>query len=485
MKRKLFINGGFALAIVILTIIWWQNYVNIKDMAGEERWEHHTYAVSRGFDELLIDLEVVENGANGFVITGREGFLKEYHAALGRIDQMLPFLRGLMNEDPRHEGRLAGIEPLIRKKLAGVGRTVELRRTAGFQAAYQAVVEESDQNLMNEIRRRVTAARLEEEQLLTKLNEEEYECIKEILVTTSAGSIVSFSLLITVFLLMRREIDQRVKAEEELCRHRDHLDRLVQERTAELVQAKLEAEAANHAKSEFLENMSHEMRTPLTGIKGIVDLMLTEGLTDEHHHNMEMARSSAETLNSLINDILDYSKISTGMMSFENRPFDLRACVRSVADMFAIRAERKGLRFILEIDDNLPVQVVGDGRRFLQVLENLLRNAVKFTSSGEIGVSIRTDHDPARPDQDVLQVTVRDTGTGIPAEYQESIFELFTQADASSTKRFGGIGLGLALSKQIVEKMGGKIRCESRLGVGSIFSFTLPFPGMMTDSAAP
>jgi signal transduction histidine kinase len=299
----------------------------------------------------------------------------------------------------------------------------------------------------------------------------------------ATGSIMSLTLLCTVFVLLKKELARRYRNEEELCTHRDHLDQLVQERTAELQQAKSEAETASYAKSEFLENMSHEMRTPLTGIMGVVDLMLTEELADNHRYNMEMAKLSGESLKSLINDVLDYSRISAGMMIFENRQFDLRTCVRSVSNTYALQAQQKGLRLILEIDDSLPSQITGDEMRFRQVLENLLRNAVKFTETGEISVSVKPERNHAGALMEMIQITVRDTGTGIPSEYLERIFVMFSQADSSSTKKFGGVGLGLALSKQIIEKMGGEIRGESRLGEGSIFSFILPVSGMKIDSS--
>jgi signal transduction histidine kinase len=139
-----------------------------------------------------------------------------------------------------------------------------------------------------------------------------------------------------------------------------------------------------------------------------------------------------------------------------------------------MQADSKGIRLLLEIDDSLPERVVGDEARLRQVLMNLVGNAVKFTEHGEIGVSVRPAQDPARPEQDLLLFAVRDTGIGIPAEYMERIFEMFTQADTSSAKKFGGTGLGLALSKQIVENLRGKIRVESRPGEGSVFSFTIP-----------
>jgi len=482
LKRNLLINGGFVLALALLATIGWLNYLNIKGMNEEERWEHHTYAVNREFDELLSALQAVESGARGFVITGEETFLEPYHAAAGKIEQILSRMRVLTSEDTRHEDSISGIAPLIREKLANAGKIIELRRAAGFQAASRLVVSARDKDLVNEISRQLAVARTEEERLLNTLNDVESARIRKSLLAITAGSFLSFSLLVMVFLLLRREIGQRVKAEEELRKHRDHLEKLVQMRTGLLEEAKREAEIANSAKSVFLTNMSHEMLTPLTGIMGVVDLMLTEELTDRHRYNMEMAKLSAESLKTLINNILDFSRLTTGQMSFERQPFDLHRCVRGVADIFALQAKRKGLRFLLKIDDGVPLRVTGDEGRLRQVLDNLLGNALKFTASGEISVSVQQTHDHSLPGQEVLLFTVRDTGTGIPTGYMDNIFDIFTQADTSSTKKFGGAGLGLALTRQIVANLGGKISGESRPGEGSVFTFTLPLPGEKTES---
>jgi signal transduction histidine kinase len=472
--RNLLINGGFALALVILTSIGWLNYLNMTKMTDAARLEHHSYVVIREFDLLLSALKDVETGERGFIITGKKKYLEPYYEALSLIDRKLSRLRLLNKDDIRHPDLLANIEPLIREKLAIAGKTIELRSTKGFPAAYQ-VVKERDHELMVEIRRQVAAAQDKEERLQKKLTAAKEASTDKALQALLAGSVVSLALLFMVFLLLRREITRRGIVEEELRKHRDHLEELVLERTALLEQAKLEAEAANLVKSEFLANMSHEMRTPLTGVMGVIDLMLTDGLTDEHRHNLEMAKMSAESLKQLINDILDLSRVATGKMICMMQPFDLRRCVRSVAAIFSMQAERKGIRLLLEIGDTLPERVAGDEGRLRQVLMNLVGNAVKFTEHGEIGVSVRLAQGPARPEQDVLLFAVRDTGIGIPAEYMERIFEMFSQADMSSAKKFGGTGLGLALSKRIVGNMGGDIRVESRPGEGSVFSFTIPF----------
>jgi len=474
-ERDMLINGGFALAMAILLFIGWMNYRHMTATARFEKWEHHTYAVSREFDGLLLALGDLETGERGYIITGEEKYLGPYHEALGGIAQTLARLRGLTLEDPRHDDPMSGIEPLIRERLALAGKTIELRKTTGFQDAYRLVTTERGKDLMDEIRRIVSETRTEEERLLNSLRTNETDSLRKTFQTFTAGSMASLSLLLMVFLLLRREISQHARAEEELRRHRDHLEELVQERTALLEEAKLEAEAASLAKGEFLANMSHEMRTPLTRIMGIIDLIFANGLADEHRHNLEIARASADSLKHLIDDTLDFSRIATGQMSFRMQPFDLRRCLHSVADIFSMQAELKGLRFLLEIDNQVPQRVVGDERRLCQVLMNLVGNAVKFTQQGEISVSVRLSADPLRPEQTPLLFVIRDTGIGIPAEYQAKVFDMFSQADTASTKKFSGTGLGLALSKQIVENLGGKIRVESSPGEGSVFSFTVPF----------
>jgi signal transduction histidine kinase len=275
---------------------------------------------------------------------------------------------------------------------------------------------------------------------------------------------------------------ERRQAEEELAKYREHLEELVRERTAELERAKVAAEAANHAKSEFLTNMSHEMRTPLTGVMGIIDFLLMDHPQGEQRSYLEMAYVSAESLKRLIDDILDFSMLAAGKMSFRLKPFDLRGCIRSAADVLALEAGRKGLRFDLEVDEELPEKVVGDEGRLRQVLINLIGNAVKFTEQGEIHVACRRSSDPARSGQEVLLCVVRDTGIGVPADYQEKIFEKFTQVKMPATVKFAGCGLGLAISRQIVETLGGKIWVESRNGEGSVFTFTILLEEATQDS---
>lgn len=466
MKRDLLVNGGFILALVILSIIGWLNYLNIQGMTREELQEHHTYAESREFDELLSVFHDMEMAERGFVFTGKESYLELHHAAPDRINRGLARLRALISVDPRHNDHLAVIEPLIRERLAFSGEIVGLRRTAGLQEAQEAASTKGA-DLLNEIRRQIVRARSEEEQFLNELNKIEHVSIRRALLAIVAGSAVSFSLLIMVFLLLRREITRRGIIEEELRTHRDHLEELVQKRTVLLEQAKYEAEIGNRTKSEFLTNMSHEMRTPLTGILGIIDMLLAHDLTEEQRYFLNMAKTSAGSLNQLINDILELSQIEAGEVCIMSQAFNIRDCIRLATDIFKMDIDHKGLGFTLDIDDRVPEKVAGDAVRLRQVLINLVGNAVKFTERGEISLTVR-------PGQDVLQFVIHDTGIGIADGNRENIFEKFTQADVSLTKKYSGAGLGLALAKRLVENMGGEIRVESRPGEGSTFDFTIP-----------
>lgn len=250
-----------------------------------------------------------------------------------------------------------------------------------------------------------------------------------------------------------------------------------------LLKARLEeAEAANYAKSRFLANMSHEIRTPMNGIIGMADLLQKTPLSPVQLKYVDAVHRSGDILLSIINNILDLSKIEAGRTDLEKIPFSLRDTVKSSSVLFAGKINQKGLVYECTVSEDIPDALVGDPARFAQILNNLLGNAVKFTDSGSISVSASVNE--WHREDIILRFQVTDTGIGISSESQSEIFSRFSQADIATTRKFGGTGLGLAIAKHLVELMGGMIGVESRAGAGSVFWFTCRFavyPGLLPD----
>ncbi len=269
--------------------------------------------------------------------------------------------------------------------------------------------------------------------------------------------------------VLKKEAEERKKAEEELRKVKDNLELRVQERTAELVKAKEAAEAAAKTKAAFMANMSHELRTPMNSVIGFTTLLLEEPLTVDQKDYVESIRNSGQALMTLINEVLDFSKMDREKMDLELQAFDLRAITEEALDMVTAQAANKSLELNYSFDKKVPEAIIGDPGKLRQVLSNLLSNAIKLTNEGEIEIFVSSDSD-----QDEIHFAVRDTGIGISEEDMGKLFQPFGQLDLSYSRGYEGTGLGLAISKKLIELMDGRIWIESSLGQGSTFHFTIP-----------
>jgi signal transduction histidine kinase/DNA-binding response OmpR family regulator len=465
LKNALHARGlglGFGAPIAMLIALSVVSYRTVTTSNAGTAWLLHTHQVLEKCAGLLSATQDIETGYRGFALTGDSRFLAPYQDGLTRVPIGLAAIKMLTVDNQSQRLRIARLTTLLGQEIRFAGQIVQLRRTAGGQAASARIEANDDIQLIENIRNVLNDMQQEETRLLAARQVSADRAFGRVALMMALGILCAIVVLVAAGWLVSRDMIARWNIEQTLRKSEESL-RI----------AKNAAEASNEAKSEFLANISHEIRTPMNGVIGMTDLVLDTDLTFEQRENLRVVQSSASELLAIINDILDFSRMEAGKLELDPIDFDPRDAVGDVANSVALRAHQKGLELIVDVDAAMPDRLNGDVGRLRQILVNLLGNAIKFTSQGEVVLCVKTE---AVALQDVaMHVSVRDTGVGIPLDRQKSVFEAFTQVDGSVTRTHGGTGLGLTISSRLVRLMGGQLSVESEPGMGSNFHFTANF----------
>ncbi|MDQ3119788.1 MAG: ATP-binding protein, partial [Verrucomicrobiota bacterium] len=482
------------LAMVLSTVLFFVAKEK-NDMAND--WVRHTFEVKGEAQEILTLLVDSETGMRGYQLWANELLLDPHKNAVEKLPREMERLRQLVSDNPLQLTRLEySIKPIAETRLGLETESIEEFRRAGLSSDLRRIAQMGN-SAMNDTRNAVAVFLAEEDRLLAQRQEYAASISQRTALALTGVIFLGVCVGLASVLLFTRGIAARIDlivadtraltSEESLSKEPMAADEIGQlgrachraselltKRRIELVRAKETAEAANQAKNDFLANISHEVRTPLNGIMGVTDLALDTQLTSTQRDYLDMVKQSSADLLQLINQLLDFSKIEAVQLALETRPFNLHEMLERTTRPLITRAKTKGLTLACAIGTDVPRFLAGDAMRLRQVLINLVENAIKFTPSGRIDVSVaRCDKSEA---VEGLRFTVADSGIGVAAEKQALIFQAFAQADSSTTREYGGTGLGLAICSQLVSLMGGRVWLESEPGGGSTFYFTARLP---------
>lgn len=424
----------------------------------------HTHRVLSKIHETGALLRNAESEQRGFLITGNAGYETRAEEFADKLNESLVDLKALLADNPDQMQRAARLEDAIFQRLTELRSTALITKRSSIAKVKNILGHEAEVAVMTKIRELQRAMIAEEEGLLNRRHTAMELEIRFATITILFSGGLALLLGLVAFIIMRRSI-------------------VALNREAELLRQKETAESADREKSEFLANMSHEIRTPMNSVLGFAELLSGTVTTDKQRQYVDAINSSGRAMLSLINDILDLSKIEAGKISLNYQPLALNILFDEIREIFAPQAEARGLDFEVSIPDNMPSAILFDETRLRQILFNVVGNALKFTRDGSIKISAEIDSNPLDETQIKLVLSVTDTGIGIPVDYRAKVFDPFRQVEGGSDRNHGGTGLGLSITQRLTELLHGKIELESEEGNGTTFRFI--FPHVRISAASP